>query len=698
MFALADAPKRLEADEKPWLKDLNPAQREAVLHDNGPLLVIAGAGSGKTKTLASRVANLLDRGVPPERILLLTFSRRAAREMLARVDRMVGRGASARVYGGTFHAIANRLLRLYGQAAGLGPDFTVLDQSDGADLMDLIRGEMGLASRERRFPNKDTLVSIYSRTVNSGAKLSDVLDRHFPWCSQHVDDLRKIFAAYTDRKREQQTLDYDDLLLYWRALASDERVGPLMAELFDHILVDEYQDTNPLQADILRGLRTSNTNITAVGDDAQAIYSFRAATNRNILDFPAHFLDTRLVTLEQNYRSTIPILEASNAVIELAPERFAKELWSERQSTRRPSLLTCRDEAEQSAAVCRSILEHREQGVSLREQSVLFRAGHHSDLLELELARRNIPFVKYGGLKFLESAHVKDALSILRILENPYDEVAWFRVLRLLEGVGPATARQIMEALGVRREGGLGSTGSTTPVERLLSNPPAVPNLAREGLEQLGQTLAICSQESVPISAQMERVLAFCEPVVQRMYSSPESRIRDLEQLQGLAGEASSRGAFLADLTIDPPVSTGDLAGPPLLDDDYLVLSTIHSAKGGEWDVVHVIHAADGIMPSDMATGNAEEIEEERRLFYVALTRAKDSLHVYFPLRYYHQPRGTSDPHSYAQLTRFLPKEARVYFEESSTGGPLNPRDEPLLGSDARVEKRVNAYLNALWD
>ncbi len=373
------------------LERLNPVQREAVEHLGGPLLVVAGAGSGKTWTLACRVAKLVDRGVLPERILLLTFTRRAAREMLSRAERLTGERSVGRVWGGTFHSVGNRLLRLHGRALGLRPDFTVMDRTDSADLMDLIRGDLGLGTTERRFPRKDTLADIYSRTVNAQTKLREVLHVEFPWCAEELEGIRQIFEAYTDRKREHHCLDYDDLLLYWHALARTPGGGERAASMFDHILVDEYQDTNALQADILCATRPNGADVMVVGDDAQAIYAFRAATVRNILEFPDRFPGTRLVRLEQNYRSTQPILDVSNAVIALSPQRHEKTLWSERRSDRQPVLFTCLDEPDQSDAVCRTVLDHREQGVPLKEQAVLFRAGHHSDLLEVELSRRNIP-------------------------------------------------------------------------------------------------------------------------------------------------------------------------------------------------------------------------------------------------------------------------------------------------------------------
>jgi ATP-dependent DNA helicase UvrD/PcrA len=798
----------------PWKQTLNPAQLEAATCGDGPVLVIAGAGTGKTWTLACRVAFLIERGVPPERILLLTFSRRAAREMLSRAGRLVDRQRTGKVWGGTFHATANRLLRLYGRALGLSPDFTVLDQADMADLMDLIRGERRPPrdQKQRRFPKKDTLVAIYSRMVNAGEPLSSVLEHAFPWCRDDADGIRAVFAEYTGRKRAANVLDYDDLLLYWRALG-EAPAGRDVARMFEHVLVDEYQDTNPLQAQILQSLRPSdvNRNVMAVGDDAQAIYAFRAASVRNILDFPVQFPGARHITLEQNYRSTRPILDVSNAVIAQARERFPKNLWPVRSGGARPVLLTCSDENEQSAQVCEQVLEHREQGTPLRQQAVLFRTGHHSDVLELELTRRNIPFVKFGGLKFLESAHVKDALSVMRILENARDEVSWFRVLQLLDGIGPRAARGVMRSIGVLSVAGVASTSAraleqpvgplwlgreppsesleapshledarvdrtgarhvlpppsqaaaagvtpaearfqagsvgdsldgtaprrvlaaappmasgdgvalppvsrdgvappgapatarasdaTDPLRRFIASCPPAPEAARDGLESLRATLADCVLANVPLppAAELARVRRFCEPLIELRYSSPQARLQDLEQLEHVAGGYSSRSRFLSELALDPPNSTSDLAGPPLLDEDYLILSTIHSAKGGEWDVVHLIHAADGMIPSDMSTGSQAEIEEERRLFYVALTRARDNLYVYFPLRFYHRPHG-NDTYHFAQLTRFLPESVQSLFERRPVGIAVESGAGVASVEAGRVAN-VDTMLSRLWD
>ena len=432
-----------------WLSELNPQQCAAATHGDGPLLVIAGAGTGKTKTLAARVACLLERGVAADRILLLTFTRRAAQEMIRRAEQYASRSAqnASRVWGGTFHAVANRLLRQHGRAVGLTPDFTVLDRADAEDLLNLVRQEMGLHSREKRFPKKGTLLEICSKCVNSQQPIKKVVPRDFPWCAGSEEEMARLFVAYTDRKQQFHVLDYDDLLLFWSHLMKTPEAGPRIAAQFDHVLVDEYQDTNALQAGVLLKMAAGRRNITVVGDDAQSIYGFRAATVRNILDFPKQFSDATVIVLEQNYRSVQPILDAANAVIARARRRFTKNLWSERRSEQPPLLVTCVDEAQQCRFVCKTILEHYEAGVPLRRQAVLVRTAHWSDMLEVEMTRRNLPYRKFGGLKFLEAAHVKDLLALLRLLENPRDQISWLRVLNLLPGVGGATANSVLRFL-----------------------------------------------------------------------------------------------------------------------------------------------------------------------------------------------------------------------------------------------------------
>ncbi|MCH7993453.1 MAG: ATP-dependent helicase [Planctomycetes bacterium] len=704
---------------KNWLDDLNPAQREAATFGTGPLLVIAGAGTGKTKTLACRVAYLIDQGVKPERILLLTFTRRAAAEMISRAQKMCGAVEVGKVWSGTFHAVANRLLRIYGQALSLAPNFTVMDQGDSADLINLLRSELGVAKDKRRFPKKRTLIAIYSHTVNAQTPLRSVLDKYFPWCKEDWEGIKAVFEHYVQRKADHQLMDFDDLLLYWLALCDTQDVGGAIADRFEHVLVDEYQDTNVIQARTLRSMRKTYDSITVVGDDAQSIYSFRSATIRNILDFPEQFPGAQRVTLEKNYRSTQSILAAANAVMDQAVERYTKRLWSDRAAGSKPLLHHCLDETQQTEAVCRHILQHREQEIPLREQAVLFRAGHHSADLEIELSRRNIPFHKYGGLKFIEAAHIKDTLALLRILENPFDVISWFRVLQLLEAIGPKTARRIMNELGVDRRGveptrADGEKPLETPLRHLFRTPPRVPAVAGESFSRLRQALADClgvvvrsedpspdatptsSSEPPPVSVQLERIGRFLQPVIERVYDNCLVRQRDVEQLALIASRYRSRARFITDLTLDPPSATSDLAQPPHLDDDYLNLSTIHSAKGCEWTVVHIIHAADGMIPSDMAVGDSAGVEEERRLLYVAMTRAKDRLHLYFPLRYYHAKYRRGDGHGFAQLSRFLAETVRACFEERAVGQIADVDDTPDTPSISDAQG-VRDSINRLW-
>jgi DNA helicase-2/ATP-dependent DNA helicase PcrA len=612
---------------------LTDQQQRAVEHTGGHLLIVAGAGTGKTTTLASRLAALVERGVSPERILLLTFSRRAAAELLRRAEVLAGHDVARRVWGGTFHAVANRVLRRHGPLLGLDPDFTVLDQADAADLLALVRSELhahdAVASHDRRRAKKDTMAAILSRVVNTTTPLSRVLHETFPWCVEQQEELKATFAAYTARKRATAVLDYDDLLLCWSALVRSPAAAPML-ERFDHVLIDEYQDTNALQGEIIAALAGGGATITAVGDDAQAIYGFRNATPRNILDFPETF-GADIAVLDRNHRSTPSILATTNAVIAEATDRHEKVLWSTRLDGPRPAFVLCGDEGMQSAAVCARVLEQFERGVLLRSQAVLFRAAHHSDLLELELAARRIPYVKYGGLRFLEAAHVKDLVCLLRLVLNPADELAWFRVLQLIDGIGPATARRLAPLAGA-----IDAPGSDGLLEALDD--------ARGLANDHGPAVAV------------ERVRVWLEPLVERQHANAAARIADLDALTVAAAGTTTLERFLTELVLDPPSSTGELAGPPALDDDWLTLSTIHSAKGCEWDAVHVIHLADGSLPSDMATGSDDEIEEERRLLYVAMTRARDRLWCYMPLRY-HVGLGRArlgDRHSYAQRSRFL--------------------------------------------
>lgn len=676
-----------------WLDKLNPQQRAAATADAfQPLLIIAGAGTGKTNTLAHRVAWLIHgAGLDPRRILLLTFTRRAAAEMLRRVEgilRAASGAAASRapqltgtLWGGTFHAVGTRLLRVCAEPLGLASAFTVLDRSDAEDVLDDVRGRLELDKTDVRFPKKGTCLAIYSRCVNAQEPIETALKTHFSWCQAFAEPLKRLFAAYVAHKQQNNLLDYDDLLLYWFHLMQDETLAAEVRRRFDAVLVDEYQDTNALQAEILRRLCPEGRGLTVVGDDAQSIYAFRAATVRNILNFPKVFPTAAVCKLEENYRSVQPIVDATNRVIALSPQRHEKTLFSARRSAQRPRLVTLLDEQQQSDYLVGRILEHREAGIPLKRQAVLFRAAHHSDALEVELGRRNIPFVKYGGLKFLEAAHVKDALAYLRLAENPRDTVSAARVLQLLDGIGPAQARKATDFLAA---GGFDLKRWQDFV------PPAAAAEQWAGFVQLMVRLA---PDDLPLQQQVAEVRQFYTPILHRLYDQAEVRSRDLEQIEQISVNFMSRQQMLTDLTLDPPASTQDLAGPPMVEEDYLILSTIHSAKGCEWDAVYVIHAADGNIPSDMATGSEEEIEEERRLFYVALTRARDFLEVCVPLKYYAKKWGTGDRHSYAQVTRFLPEAVAGAFERVAM--QPKPQTDQRLATAASSD--VKRKIAAMW-
>ncbi|MGQ0679401.1 MAG: ATP-dependent helicase [Actinomycetota bacterium] len=674
------------------MSELTSEQKAAAAHCGGNLLIVAGAGTGKTTTLTARLAYLIGTGVPPERILMLTFSRRAAAELLHRAEQLAG-DRTARAWGGTFHAIANRLLRRHGRILGLEPSFTLLDQADTADMLALVRKDPGTeggsespGSAFRRRARKQTLATILSRCVNTGTPLSQVLRTHYPWCAEEREEIKLAFAAYVARKRAESVLDYDDLLLCWGALLRTPDVAVILQRQFDHILVDEYQDTNPLQADLLHGMAGGGACITAVGDDAQAIYSFRAASHRNIMEFPTRF-NASIVTLERNHRSTPALLCSTNALIAEASHRHPKRLWSKRDDKGLPALVRCDDEADQARQVCVRILQHHERGTSLMAQAVLVRAAHHSDLLELELTARKVPFVKYGGLRFLESAHVKDLVCLLRLVENPKDELAWFRVLQLVESIGPAGARRLTAALHA----------CAAPLAAISDGLAGASKEAAEQCRVLGLTLQEAASPVVSPCEAIERVRVWLDPKLKGRYQNVTARLADLDQLMRAAQRTSSLRQFLADLALDPPSSTSDLAGPPHLDEDYLTISTIHSAKGCEWDVVHVIHATDGYIPSDLATGDAEMIEEERRLLYVAMTRARDHLYIYAPLRYHFRPRARDDSHGLGQLTRFLTPAVLATLQDISGG--RSAQEEPA-GRPAAVAgmAAVDRFVESLWD
>ena len=616
----------------------------------------------RASALAHRVAHLIMQGSDPRRIMLLTFSRRAAVEMIRRVERIAAHVlpdqarlvVDALTWSGTFHAIGARLLREYAEQIGLDRSFTIHDREDSADLMNLMRHDLGFSKAEERFPAKSSCLAIYSRVVNAEAALDEILNTNFPWCIGWEDELKMLFGAYVEAKQRQNVLDYDDLLLYWAQMMRVEEIARDIASRFDHVLVDEYQDTNCLQASILLALKRDGKGLTVVGDDAQSIYSFRAATVRNILDFPDHFTPpAHVITLDHNYRSTQPILAAANAVIDLAAERHKKNLRSDRSSAQRPQLISVRDESDQARYVAERILEHREAAIPLKQQAVLFRASHHSGPLEIELTRRNIPFVKFGGLKFLEAAHIKDVLAFLRWAENLRDRISGFRAIQLLPGAGPATAARLLDRLA-----------ETSGAMEALTDfrPPAT---CAEDWPAFAETLKLIRSNATGWPAEFELACRWYAPHLERRYEDARLRETDLLQLAQIASTYPNRQRFLTELTLDPPSATSDEASVPLLDEDYLILSTIHSAKGQEWRSVFILNCVDGCVPSDLAVGSTPEIEEERRLLYVAMTRAKDYLQMIVPQRFYaHQQRRNGDRHMYAVRTSFIPDTITDHFEQ----------------------------------
>jgi DNA helicase-2/ATP-dependent DNA helicase PcrA len=657
------------------------------------LLVIAGAGSGKTNTVAHRVAHLIVNRADPRRILLMTFSRRAAAEMTRRVERIarqvMGSSAGAIVdaltWAGTFHGVGARLLREYADQIGIDPAFTIHDREDSADLVNLVRHELGFSRTESRFPTKGTCLAIYSRCINAELAIEEVLSTSFPWCSAWVAELKQLFAAYIEAKQRQNVLDYDDLLLYWAQMVSEPGLADDIGGRFDHILIDEYQDTNQLQAAIVLALKPGGRGLTVVGDDAQSIYSFRAATVRNILDFPAKFSPpAEIITLERNYRSTEPILAAANGVIDLAAERFTKNLWTDRNSAARPQLVSVRDEADQAGYIVERVLENRERGSTLKQQAVLFRTSHHCGPLEVELTRRNIPFVKYGGLKFLDAAHIRDILALLRFVENPRDGIAGFRLMQLIPGIGPVSSQRVLNHM----------MGAADPIRALLDTPP--PTRAAEDWGRFLETLISLRAGRSGWPAELACARVWYEPHLERLHEDAITRRADLIQLEQIASGYPSRQRFLTELALDPPDATSDQSGAPLLDEDYLILSTIHSAKGQEWKSVFVLNVVDGCIPSDLGAGTTAEIEEERRLLYVAMTRARDDLHLVVPQRFFtHGQNAQGDRHVYASRTRFIPDELLGLFERVAW-----PEAEPELaarGASKGVRVDIAARMRGMW-
>ncbi|MEZ5119726.1 MAG: ATP-dependent helicase [Candidatus Nanopelagicales bacterium] len=667
------------------LAGLNDEQRAVAAFEGGPLRVLAGAGTGKTTALSARVARIVADGTPAERVLLLTFTRRAARQMVDRTHARLSRAGlrAGRVAGGTFHSVAHRTLRQHAARLGLPEGFSVLDPSDASDVMDVVRDEtIKELPNSRRFPRKSTLLDLYSRAVDTGTPIAEVTLAVAPWASDLAEPIGAVCKAYIARKRRLGLLDFDDLLLHWRQALRDDLVGRSLAGVYDHVLVDEYQDVNALQVEVLQLLRTHDPRLTVVGDDAQAIYSFRASDPRHILEFEDRFAGASTLHLTVNYRSTQAILDTANAIADDAPSGFSTRLRApEVDAATTPRLVRCADEDHQSVVVCEQILAHREQGTELREQAVLVRAAHHSDRLEIELGRRGIPFVKYGGLRYLEAAHVKDLLAAFRIADNPRDEVAWFRILQLLPGVGPTKAKRAVTALGLLDDG--------EDADVLLRWPLALAELPTSALEPAEAVVrAIATKQAEPLRRAVT-------PLVRSNYDNAEERLADLDLLVEAAAQLPRLSDVAADHALEPPRSTGDLAGVPAIDEDWLTISTMHSAKGLEWDVVHVIHAADGNIPSDMALTDRDGLEEERRLFYVAMTRPRRDLHVYVPLRYHHRPAARDDRHSWAQPSRFLSDSVAATMEDVTLLREVDEDSVDLATVD--TTSGVDAHLGGLF-
>lgn len=658
-----------------------------------PLLIIAGAGTGKTNTLAHRVAHLLLNGVAPQALLLMTFSRRAAQEMIRRAQHIIAEAMSQRsaaagalsealsriLWAGTFHSVGARLLRQYAGQLGLNAQFTIIDRGDAADLMDVARQELDLSRAEKRFPRKDTCLAIYSHRINTQGALEHTLRDVFPWCTEWQLELTQLYRHFVEIKQQQHLLDYDDLLLYWHILMQEPELAREVGAPFSHVLVDEYQDTNTLQAEILHAMKPDGQGVCVVGDDAQAIYGFRAASVENILKFPRQFSPpAEVIALEENYRSVQPILDSANALMANGTRQYQKSLRSARASELRPRYVTVADERAQADYVVHQVLACRESGTLLRQQAVLMRSSHHSDVLELELVRRNIPYVKYGGLKFLEAAHVKDVLGVLRWAENPRHRLAAFRTLQLLPGVGPAHADRCFK---VFEAGGFDW--------HVLANYQ-MPAAAREDWCVTVELIVDLAGANI-WEGQMSKVRTWYAPHLHRLYEAATVRNGDLEQLERISHQFGTRERFLTELTLDPPKATGDQSGPPLLDEDYLVLSTIHSAKGQEWKAVHVLNVADGHFPSEFATGKPELIEEERRLLYVAMTRAKDELHLIAPLKYYvSSQHRAGDEHVYGAKSRFITPGVAKTLEPQAW-----PREQSGAASPYASKSKANVKVDA---
>ncbi|PLX32949.1 MAG: ATP-dependent helicase [Ignavibacteria bacterium] len=619
--------------------ELNESQYEAAAHLDGPVLVVAGAGTGKTRTLTYRVARLIEQGIRPESILLLTFTRKAAREMLRRASMLLDE-RTERVSGGTFHSFANMLLRQFAGEIGYSSSFTILDQGDSEDVINLLRTRLGLASKSKRFPKKQTLQRMYSASVNTLTALDLVIAKDFPQFAEQVEEIEGLARAYVAYKRQNNVMDYDDLLVNLvTLLEKHEGIRRKLGDQYRYVMVDEYQDTNKLQARIVRQLAEGHNNVMVVGDDSQSIYSFRGAHFRNIMDFPKQFDGARVITLEENYRSTQPILDFTNDIIERAAEKYAKTLFTKKDSGMTPALIAMEGENTQSRFIAQQILELREEGVLLKEIAVLFRAGYHSFDLEIELSRANIPYVKFGGLKLMETAHVKDLLGYLRVIENPKDIVSWTRALLLCDGVGPVTAErvtdEILQGLNPLHE------SADTRLKQMVRG---------EEIPVMLDVLREIANPSLAPGDKVERLLRYYTPILKARYDDHPKRLKDLEMFQTIAERYGQLNIMLTDMALEPPNESVEDMLPDGHEDEFVTLSTIHSAKGLEWNSVFVMYLVDGRFPVTMAADSDESMEEERRLFYVACTRAKQRLYLTYPTNIYDRATGTI----LSKVSRFL--------------------------------------------
>ncbi len=582
---------------------------------------------GKRELLFIALQDLIESGYDPNSILLLTFTRKAANEMLKRASVLLDDRCS-KIRGGTFHSFANITLRKYSKAAGLDSNFTILDQGDSEDIINLIRSQEGLISKERRFPKKETLNKIFSFSANTEKPVQLIIEEEYPHFLQELDEILKIQKIYIEYKRRNNLLDYDDLLLYLRDfLSSENAASKNLLSSIDFLMVDEYQDTNKLQADIVKGLAGHNGNVMVVGDDAQSIYSFRGANFKNIMEFPKLFPDAQIIKIEENYRSVQTILDFANHVYDGAIEKYTKVLYTKRQGGELPFIVAAANENMQSKFIVEKILELQEEGVSLKDISVLFRSSFFSFDLEIELAKAGIPFQKFGGIKFIETAHVKDVLAFLRIASNPRDIVSWYRVLLLHEGVGPKTAQRILDELATARL-------------TIEEHPGTKKQFAHEKLKELFVALYKLHTTHAPPTELVGMVFDYYHPIFKIKYDDFNKRSKDLETLQNISENYRSLESFLADMAIEPIIDSVTDINATDKEDEFLTLSTIHSAKGLEWHSVFVIHAVEGYFPSVRAAENLESLEEERRLMYVASTRAKQNLFVTYPMHMYNRIDG----------------------------------------------------------